>query len=76
MLQLTGNGGMPYYFGFAMFFLSGIILIPFSKPVKLKPTEILIAVSQNKFKIYIYKTSPEDNITYEREIELYDYSYV
>ncbi|VDH90040.1 MFS transporter, MCP family, solute carrier family 16 (monocarboxylic acid transporters), member 13 [Mytilus galloprovincialis] len=74
--KASGNGDIVYLFAFSIFILSGIILLPFSKPRKETRTDIEIAVSQNNFKVYTRRVEQSKNneIVYERDMNLFEFN--
>ncbi|VDI57517.1 Hypothetical predicted protein [Mytilus galloprovincialis] len=74
--KVSGKGDIVYLFAFSIFIVSGIILLPFSKPRKETRTEIEIAVSQNNFKVYTRRVEQSKNneIVYEREMNLFEFN--
>jgi hypothetical protein len=51
--EVTGDEGMAYYFGSLVLIVSGLILLPFSRAIQMKTTEIEVTVVDNSHNNYI-----------------------
>lgn len=69
--KITGDGGLPYYFGTVIFCIAGLVLLPFSKAKHPETKEIEIVVTEKRIKPTNVSDDTLNNNYYIRDEHLF-----